>query len=54
MAREKTKTTYPVAFRFEEDLLHDLAVYSEKTMIPKTRIVEAAIREYLKNHSEVN
>ena len=52
MARTKTKTTYPVAFRFEEDLLQDLAEYSTKSMIPKTRIVEAAIREYLERHKE--
>lgn len=52
MARTKIKTTYPVAFRFEEDLLQDLAEYSTKSMIPKTRIVEAAIREYLERHKE--
>ena len=52
MTRQKTKTTYPVAFRFEEDLLHDLSKYSEQSMIPKTRIVETAIREYLDNHMD--
>ena len=52
MTRQKTKTTYPVAFRFEEDLIKDLADYSSKTMIPKTRIVEVAIREYLDKHKE--
>ena len=50
MTRTKTKNTYPIAFRFDEDLLHDLSDYAEKSMIPKTRIVEAAIREYLDKH----
>ena len=47
MARQKIRDTHPVAFRFEESLLKELADYSAKTMIPKTRIVEQALREYL-------
>ena len=51
MGRTKTKDLTPVSFRLDADVVQELDAYSEKSMIPKTRIVEVAIREYL---SKVN
>ena len=47
MARYKTKDLTPVSFRLDTEVVKALDDYSEKSMIPKTRIVETAIREYL-------
>ena len=47
MGRHKTKELTPVSFRLDTDIVNALEAYSEKSMIPKTRIVEAAIRDYL-------
>ena len=50
MTRTKTKESTPISFRLESGLVDQLDGYSKKTMIPKTRVVEVAIREYLDNH----
>ena len=47
MGRTKTKDLTPVSFRLDKEVVTALEDYSEKSMIPKTRIVEAAVREYL-------
>lgn len=47
MTRPKTKESTPIAFRLESGLVDKLNEYSKKSMIPKTRIVEQALREYL-------
>ena len=47
MTRQKTKESTPISFRMESGLLSDLDEYSKQTMIPKTRIMEQALREYL-------
>ena len=36
-----------VTYTFDEDLIKRIDKYSEKTMIPKSRVVEQAIVEYL-------
>ena len=50
MTRTKTKESTPISFRLESGLVSQLDEYSKQTMIPKTRVVEVAIREYLDNH----
>lgn len=50
MTRTKTKESTPISFRLESRLVNQLDEYSKQTMIPKTRVVEVAIREYLDNH----
>jgi len=47
LGRTKTKNLTPVSFRLDTEVVQELDEYSEKSMIPKTRIVEVAIREYL-------
>lgn len=50
MTRNKTRNLTPVSFRLDTEVVADLEDYSEKTMIPKTRIVETAIKEFLIKH----
>lgn len=52
MSRVKTKESTPISFRLESSVVEDLDAYSKKTMIPKTRLVEVAIREFLERHKE--
>lgn len=47
MTRDKMKNSKPQAFRLRTDICERLDKYSEKSMIPKTSIVEAALKEYL-------
>jgi len=47
MGRPKGKTTECTSFSMNKDVLADLNAYSELSMIPKTKIVEKAITEYL-------
>ena len=53
MSRVKTKESTPVSFRLESSVVADLNDYSKKSMIPMTRLVEAAIREFLEKRKEV-
>ena len=50
MARQKTKDLTPVSFRLDSEVVENLNEYSEQTMIPKTRLVETAMREFLAKH----
>lgn len=47
MARPKTKSLKTCAFSLDEKIVKKLEQYSKETMIPKTRIVEKAIEQYL-------
>ena len=47
MGRPKGKTTECTSFSMNKDVLARLNAYSEATMIPKTRILERALTEYL-------
>ncbi len=47
MARPKGKTTEPTCFSLNKEVLARLNAYAEKTMIPKTKVVEKAITEYI-------
>ena len=50
MARAKKEGNYRfLNVSIEEDVLHLLDQYSEKTHIPKNAITEMALREYLDN-----
>ena len=44
--RERISTTISL------DLLEKLRIYSEKSMIPMSKIIEAAIQEYLSEHGK--
>lgn len=35
-----------------KETIEQLKEYSEKTMIPSSKIVDVAIQEYIKNHSK--
>ena len=53
MARPKTKESEPMSFRLRKDLYDKLTLYSDETMIPKTRVIEKALDEYFcKNYKE--
>lgn len=47
MARPKGKTTEPTCFSLNKEVLARLNAYAEKTMIPKTKVVEKAITDYI-------
>ncbi len=47
MARTKVKDSEAKTFRIRKDIVKRLDDYSEKSMIPKTAIVEKAIEDYL-------
>lgn len=47
MSRYKVKDSNPISFRLDAELVTALDDYAKKSMIPKTRIVEQALREYL-------
>lgn len=47
MARIKEKESEARSFRMRKDICERLDAYSEKSMIPKTKIVEKATEEYL-------
>lgn len=46
MTRSKTKESTPISFRMESGLVDQLKKYSAESMIPVTRLVEQAIREF--------
>lgn len=47
MARNKIKDSDAVSFRIRKDISERLNDYSESSHIPKTAIVEMALKEYL-------
>ena len=47
MIRNKMKESKPQAFRIRLELCERLDIYSQESMIPKTSIVEVALKEYL-------
>ena len=47
MGRPRGKTTECTSFSMNKDVLARLNAYSEQSMIPKTKVVERAITEYL-------
>ena len=47
MARNKVKDSDARTFRIRKDIGTRLDAYSEESMIPKTSIVEVALKEYL-------
>ena len=47
MGRPKGKTTECTSFSMNKDVLARLNAYSEQSMIPKTKVVERAITDYL-------
>lgn len=47
MARPRKEGQY-VTYKLDVETIDLIDRYSERTMIPKTRIVEAAVKEYLK------
>lgn len=47
MGRPKGKTTECTSFSMNKEVLARLNAYSEQSMIPKTKVVEKAITEYL-------
>ena len=47
MGRPKGKTTECTSFSMNKEVLARLNAYSEQTMIPKTKVVEKAITDYL-------
>ena len=47
MARNKVKDSEAKTFRIRKEICIRLDEYSEESMIPKTSIVEVALKEYL-------
>ena len=47
MGRPKGKTTECTSFSMNKEVLARLNTYSEQSMIPKTKVVEKAITDYL-------
>lgn len=47
MARNKMKDSEARSFRIRKEILVRLDKYSEETMIPKTAVVEMALKLYL-------
>lgn len=47
MGRPRGKTTECTSFSMNKDVLNRLNAYSEESMIPKTKIVEKAITDFL-------
>ena len=47
MARNKMKDSEARSFRIRKEILARLDKYSEETMIPKTAVVEMALKLYL-------
>ena len=47
MGRPKGKTTECTSFSMNKDVLARLNAYSEQSMVPKTKIVEKAITDFL-------
>lgn len=47
MGRPRGKTTECTSFSMNKDVLNRLNAYSEVSMIPKTKIVEKAITDFL-------
>lgn len=52
MSQVKTKESTPISFRLESSVVEALDAYSKTSMIPKTRLVEVAIKEFLDKHKE--
>ena len=47
MGRPKGKNTEPVCFSLNKDVVSRIDAYHKSSMVPKTKIVEAAVTEYL-------
>ena len=47
MAKPKTKDPKIVSFSLDEKIVDRMNKYSKKTFVPKTKIVEQAVNEYL-------
>ena len=47
MGRPQGKTTECTSFSMNKEVLARLNAYSEATMVPKTKVVERSITEYL-------
>lgn len=47
MGRPKGKTTEATSFSLNKEVLARLNAYSEETMVPKTKVVEKSITDYL-------
>ena len=47
MGRPKGKTTEATSFSLNKDVLARLNAYSKETMIPKTKVLEKAITDFL-------
>lgn len=52
MPRFKIKDSEARSFRLRKDICERLDLFSEKSMIPKTKIVELALDEYLRRELE--
>lgn len=49
MARPKTKQSITRSFSLDKEVVELLDKYSNKTFIPKTKVVEEAIKMYIKS-----
>lgn len=47
MGRPKGKTTECTSFSMNKEVLARLNAYSEQSMVPKTKVIEKAVTEYL-------
>lgn len=47
MTRPKVKDSKSVSYSLDTEILEMLERYSAETLIPKTRVVEQAIKEYI-------
>lgn len=52
MSKPKTKESKATTFTLDVKVIDLLSEYSEETMIPKTRIVERAIVEYIEKNKK--
>lgn len=52
MTRPKIKESKTVSYSLDNEVLELLEKYARETMIPKTRIVEQAIKEYIEAHTK--
>lgn len=53
MGRPRGRTTTATSFSLNTEILARLDAYSEKSMVPKTKIVEKAITEYLDKQGRI-
>lgn len=52
MARPKTKDATSCTFNLDNEVVKQLDNFSKETFIPKTKIVEEAIKNYIKSYNE--